>query len=414
MTENPATSPGDRSCKACSKAKRKCDKRLPACRRCTAKRQCCIYPPSKPTCFVPLHTPAAAPSPPEPVSLHISAGALSEPQALEWGAFTNDLDLSAFLTPIVPNMQLSITESALGGLYGAWFLSPETWVVVHTSIPLPPNFEMIDLKGFLRLIEEWLETWTITGSNLFIHAKLYRDQFPACVQVAYTTLSTYTNKKADNTDTILRIVNERAQELVTTIKSTPIHLLDIFELLAHVHALFVYQVIGLLDGDIRSRHLAEQHSSIFVRLLNEMLEFASKSLAQSLMGCEIKNMMTSVPDHRDTRKSVWRAWIMSESIRRTWLVGMGLNAAYDGLKQGWTPCPGDIPFTSAKGLWTAAPADMWDSLCAETNVHFTQRFHAAWLFRDADPNEVDDFGKMMLQITYGKERVQEWLDRGQI
>jgi hypothetical protein len=412
MTHLATTSPGTRSCVACSKAKRRCDKKSPACRRCSAKRQDCTYPPANPSCFVPLHSPPEALSP-ELELLPISLDSLLDPQALEWSAFDDDLQLSSFLAPLGPGTELSVTESTVHGLYGAWFLSPETWVVDHTSIPLPPNFELSDLKGVFLLIQEWLKTWVVTGSNNFIHAKLYRDKFPACIQIAYTTLAAYVNRGPGNTDMILRIVNERAKELVGMIKATPARSLDVFEHLAHVQALFVYQTIGLLDGDIRSRHLAEQRSPTFIRLLNDMLENASTGLPQLLAGWEFDEIMTSQPDHSGAIKRVWHAWIVSESMRRTWLVGMALHAAYDGLKQGWTPCAGDIAFTGCAGLWAAPSADAWDKLCAETNVRPLHRFHAACLFQDGDPDDVDNFGKTMLEITYGKERMQEWLHKGQ-
>jgi hypothetical protein len=334
-------------------------------------------------------------------------------QALDWGALNNDLDLSTFLAPIGTDMQLNVTESAVGERSRAWFLSPESWVVDHTPFPVPPNFEMSDLKVFLRLIQDWFETWITTGSNIFIHAKLYHDKLPACVQAAYTTLSAYTNKTPDNTDMILRIANEQAKELVTTIKSTPAHSWDLFEHLAHVQALFAYQIIGLLDGDIRTRHLAEQRSPTFVRLLNQLLEYASTSVTQTPMGWELDEVMTPSLDHTDARKALWQTWIVSESTRRTWLVGMGFNAGYDGLKQGWTPCAGDIPFTCRNGLWAAPSADVWGQLYAPSKVQFIQRFNAAWVFQDISPNDMDEFGKKMLEITYGKEKMKEWVNRWQ-
>lgn len=393
MTPFATRSPGARSCTACSKAKRKCDKRSPECRRCKIKKQSCIYPPAKATCFVRLQTPVESPQ--REFESQIPAGPplnLSVVPELQWdGPYDDDLDLSTFLLPIEVDMQLSnlTAEPIASGHCGAWFLSPETWEVDHTRFPVPGNFEITDLKDLHRIIQDWLKTWVTTGSNVFIHCKLYRDKFPSVVQAAYTTLSAYTNRIPENTDMILRIVNEQAKELVATIKSAPQYSLDIFEHLANVHALFVYQVIGLLDGDITSRHLAEERSPFFIQFLTQMLENASTNLASSL-----------IFDQTIPSKSLWRTWVISESVRRTWLVGMGFNAAYDGLRQGWTPCGGDIPFTSREGLWTAPSADMWADICAVKDVNFIRRFHVAW---GADVGEMDVFGKTMLKITYGKE-----------
>jgi hypothetical protein len=367
MTHADTKSPGTRSCIACSKAKRRCDKKSPACWRSSAKKQDCNYLPAKPSCFVPLHSPAEASSP-ELELLPISVDSKLDPQASEWSVFDDNLQLSSFLMPVGSGMELSITESTVGALCGAWFLSPETWIVDHTSIPLPPDFELRDLKGIFVLIQEWLKTWLATGSNNFIHAKLYRVKLtPTCIQIAYKTLSEYENKRPGNAGMIMRIVNKHAKELMGMIKDTLARSLDVYEQLAHVQALFVYQAIGLLDDDIRSRHLAEQRSPNFVRLLNDILENASTGLPQSLVGWEFDEIMTSLSSHSSARKRVWQARIVSESIRRTWLISMALYTAYDGLKQGWTPCAGDIAFTGCTGLWAAQSADAWDKLCAETN-----------------------------------------------
>jgi hypothetical protein len=109
------------------------------------------------------------------------------------------------------------------------------------------------------------------------------------------------------------------------------------------------------------------------------------------------------------RESLWQAWIVSESIRRTWLIGMGLHAAYVGLKQGWTPCHGGVMFTNREGVWEAKSAYTWARLCTETDVRFMQRFDAERLFSETTPAEVNDFGKAMLEITFGKDRMEEWL-----
>jgi hypothetical protein len=281
---------------------------------------------------------------------------------------------------------------------------------------MPNVFPTSELKGFIQLIQDSFETWIATGSNPFIHAKLYDQKFPTSVQVAYATLSAYIHRNAANADMILRIVNERANDLVVSNApesgmvsgSSP----GIMEQLGRVHALFIYQTIGLLDGEIRSRHLAETHFPIFIRWLGQLLESASDAIPRSVFSWELDAVMLQASASPPSlREGIWQAWIVAESIRRTWLIGMGLEAAYMGLKQGWTPCPGGVMFTSREGLWDAKSAYVWGKTCAETDVRFMQRFDVERLFVEAAPGEVDGFGKMILEITFGKERMEEWLCR---
>jgi hypothetical protein len=197
----------------------------------------------------------------------------------------------------------------------------------------------------------------------------------------------------------------------TSLLSSSTKPLSIVGQLARVHSLFAYQTIGLIDGDICSRHLAEQRFPIFVRWLTELLDCASNSIVQSLLSWELDTIMSSTSGRFNLRECVWQAWIVAESIRRTWLVGTGLQAAYDGLKQGYTPCPGGVMFTCREGVWEAKSAFAWEKLCTETNVRFIKRFETESLFDETVPDEVNDFCKMVLEITYGRERMEEWLSR---
>jgi hypothetical protein len=295
---------------------------------------------------------------------------------------------------------LAITTNARG----SWFLAPETFVVDHTPMPLPPNFKISDLKEFIRLIETCLATWITTGSNTFIHAHLYRDTFPSCLQIAFSTFSAYVNRTRETTDMILRAVNDQATALVSRREEIGTSY-ELLQDLAHIHALFAYQMIGLFDGDIPSRHLAEKRAAHLSRSLDRALETASATLGMQVLA---DDFTISLPNLTSPTERLWQTWIISESLRRTWLVVQGISACYDGLKQGWAPCNGDVMFTTREGLWSASSAFSWIKMCADRDARFVGRFNAEWLF-DVAPEEVDDFGKAMLETVYGKERCIEWM-----
>jgi hypothetical protein len=207
---------------------------------------------------------------------------------------------------------------------------------------------------------------------------------------------------------ILRTVNDQASTLVSESNveaSTPP---DLLEDLAHIHTLLVYQMVGLFDGDIRSRHLAEQRAPVFTTLLDRALVIAGSVLGRDLLVLDPNHLSLSLTNQNSHTEPLWRSWIISESLRRTWLVSNGIIASYDGLKQGWTPCNGDVMFTSREGLWSAGSALDWSRLCSERDVRFVGRFCAEWLF-DVAPDEVDEFGKVMLESIFGRERSMRWL-----
>ncbi|THC94936.1 hypothetical protein EYZ11_005575 [Aspergillus tanneri] len=53
---------------------------------------------------------------------------------------------------------------------------------------------------------------------------------------------------------------------------------------------------------------------------------------------------------------LWHAWILAESVRRTWLVAQMLHAIYVTMQHPVADCPGGITFTVRRGAWEASSA----------------------------------------------------------
>jgi hypothetical protein len=397
-----------KACSACAKSKRKCGKQTPTCQRCSERGIDCNYPPSKPSCFV------LQPNSPASFSnvLDQDINFLATESTLNDGI---DLNLS---TP-----SHGVVDTSIPGDYG-WFLSPETWKIDHYPNPSSIVMSADDLERYIRLNQHWLEQWINNGSNPYLHAHLYHHRFPGCLQVAFAVLSSYNNRTESNTKTILRIVEDQATELLeqngitldllgiacSSTEKAGLECMSLLEQLARVHALIVYQTISLFDGDIRSRWLAESRFPILTRWATQMIE--APRLDTSQLSLIRDSLFLPHIGHPypvgGTCTTKWHAWILAESIRRTWLVAMGLHAVYFTLQQRWTVCAGGIMFTNRQGVWEADSAVTWEKLCSEKNVGFMQRFEAEKLFNEAFPADVDEFGKTMLEITFGRERMERW------
>jgi len=184
---------------------------------------------------------------------------------------------------------------------------------------------------------------------------------------------------------------------------------DTLEQLARVHALLVYQSIGLFDGDIRFRHLAEGRISVLDRWTNEMVECASRielpSLTPDLQ--DFTDASLSHPFNYNT-ESTWHTWILAESARRTWHITKGFQSLFSILQQGQTYCPGGMNFTFRRGMWDASTASEWETLCSKVDVVFIKRFEAQDVFNHLSPRDVDEFGTLILETTYGAERMRQW------
>jgi hypothetical protein len=110
-------------------------------------------------------------------------------------------------------------------------------------------------------------------------------------------------------------------------------------------------------------------------------------------------------------ESAWQTWILAESIRRTWLTANITQSVYLTLKQGWANCPGGVVFTAQTKLWDALSACRWAVACREHNHFFLQSLHADKLFTEARAGEIGDFGRLILVVTYGLERVEKWASK---
>ncbi|KAL6691582.1 hypothetical protein J3F84DRAFT_403277 [Trichoderma pleuroticola] len=394
-----------RACNACAKSKRKCDKQMLSCQRCKDAGINCVYPPPRQSSYVLLqdcllsNEAAGSPKP--------SAG-IGEITDVNTATLSGAVDLS------VPSHQPFSAHSP-----SAWFLSPETWKIEPYPIHINPNMNLFSssmLKHYASVIQHWLKSWVMSGSNPFMHSHLYRTRFPTCVQVAYTTLSAYLNRTESNSEIILRIIESQAKDLLINPDlgvNDALEPLDHLEQLARLHALMVYQIICLFDGDIRSRHLAECRAHILDRWVTQMVECASSSLYPLSLTLDPLDLVgtTSLvdpPSLTGSTEHLWHTWILAESIRRTWLTATGLQALYLTLQQGWAFCPGGMMFTTRHGVWEAKTAFAWERLCLETDIGFIQRFETEKLFTETSPLEIDDFGKMILESTYGTERMERW------
>jgi hypothetical protein len=303
-----------------------------------------------------------------------------------------------------------------------WFLAPETWRISHrVDTPAADAVGKATMKKYVAVLQSWFECWVTTGSNPFIHSRLYSANFPACVQVAYATLASYIHRTPANTDTVLQIIEDRSNDLLQENGAVLNRVgaeewadgreqdVDLFAQLTRLHALMVYQIIGLFDGDIRSRHVAEGHMAVQDSWAGKLIHSAAKALSNThavathLIGC--------LPKPSTYSQQQWYLWILSESIRRTWLVAVSLSPVFSALQQRWSACPGGIMYTNRSGLWNAASATEWEKQCLGRNVAFLQRFECARLFDDAEPADIDEFGTAMLDMTFNGELLEKWRDR---
>lgn len=461
-----------KACRTCAQSKRKCGRQIPTCGRCQYRGIRCHYPAAKRSPTLPpdhedetrlaageqLVFGGASPVPVTDVALDASLLDTNRIFDLSGGDDAMQFDVLFPLNSGFPfpssaiNYNPKASVSALHTL--PWFLESGTWELdqLHDADYERPYYCSIVLNQNIDDTQAWLATWVKTGACPFIHSRIYTYQIPRCIQDAYTALSTYQNRTPENKVIIQALIEERVKQLLDgQPKPDPREedecpmsdhsALTPFEHLARVHALLVYQMIGLYDGDIRLRHVAETQIPTLNGWLRQLIQSA-KSAARhgpeefisSLVDPPNKGAMGPYASHFTTKTSsetevmftattasllgpevtAWYAWLFAETIRRTWLVACTVQTIYLTLQVRSAPCPGGLPFTVREGLWSADSAFAWATRCRESEkqeglgIDFIRRQQAHVVFEQRSPDDIDEFSKRLFEITFGIERMERW------
>ncbi|KAJ5762835.1 hypothetical protein N7533_001516 [Penicillium manginii] len=366
---SPSARSRQKSCIACAEGKRRCNRQTPDCSRCLAQGLVCTYksawPPKRQIISNQLQS-----------SHLLEAGPESPPASSETLLFMpldqfyiDDTNVGIpWLTPM-PSL-LSIPSLSPAAIY------PETTILDKWST-----------NQLLRNIKSYPQEFVITRKTPFIHSRLYDAYLPDAIQDAFTVLAAYSIKTSETEDLVFRILESKTTGLV----EQDIHTSTLPQILAAVHALMLFQIVQLFDGDIRQRSLAEQHMDI-LRIWAFQLQERAASLTPAI---------------------TWQEWIVAESARRTIIFVMMIEGLYLSLKTGCCPnvkAMSILPFTSKTTLWDLGTSASWleesDRLPSETVLYgdFARGWQEGQL-----PGRLDGFQKLLLIPCLG-ERYSEQLE----
>ncbi|KEF56097.1 uncharacterized protein A1O9_07678 [Exophiala aquamarina CBS 119918] len=433
-----------KACRACHRAKRKCGKQMPLCARCRKSGIECTYPASKPSCFV-LCDGFGLNDAPRFSFDAISTTDLSLPLPLPYGdagpgvasgsflggqiadghaeRFSLDFNLPGFPGALSDNSSVGGCQSLPCGWLGPSEVPTASIVPTEEYEPFPQpegtTLRSSDLKRHVSKINRWFQQWVNTGSNPFIHKQLYRTHFPRCMQDAYMALSCYLKKTPSNEQVVLRIIEERATQLlqdyaVSAVEASPDqhtsstpNPIDCLEYVARVQALLVYQFLGLYDGDIRMRFVAESRIPALYSSVQQLLDRYTRTTHPG-------NTLNS-PARRDrvsfgsaelptlcSAHLAWDDWILAETIRRTAIVACGVQAVYLVLQQsGSMPCQTNITYTPQKEAWEADSSLAWEKVSSTKDMTLVQITDTKQVFTSVGLENVDDFTMLILEMRNG-------------
>ncbi|KAI1103982.1 hypothetical protein F4804DRAFT_308724 [Jackrogersella minutella] len=427
-----------RACAGCTKSKRQCTKAYPACRRCADKGIQCVYSPPRRI----IHADAAPVASSSSTAIPPADASPVTHNSASNDAGSGDLDFAAMeltpaeLTPAellrgatgcrAPSPQPAFDDAGAVSS-GTWFLAPESWVAEYTLPPSQrrPVHDYV-LRHFVDSVQSWLKRWVTEGSSPLHHRQLYLEKMPRHIQDAHSAIAMYhmATASTDARATASRVLDDRvtqlleAQALDASLGREP----AVFDHLGRVQALLAYQTIRLFDGDVRMRAQAEALVPTLALWARQLLDCARLNLtrpARFLAGC------AGSPDHGSTGDDdnhdgggcsdevLWRAWVLVESVRRSWSVANYVQEIYHYMKHRWTECPGRVTFTMRGGLWDAPTPYAWARACREKCPLFVPSSKTEMLFHERKPGDIDEFSSLIVELIYGVERMERWSEEAE-
>ncbi|KAM0527854.1 hypothetical protein ACHAPS_002471 [Verticillium nonalfalfae] len=283
-----------------------------------------------------------------------------------------------------------------------WFTHPSTWTIGYhyqppEGLPSPQAF-----SDFIRGLQCWL----------------YPPRaIPDCIQDAYAAIAVSEGVCPENENLVDSIANALVMRLISSYPQMPAHGLSIVttvDHLARTQALLVHIILALFSSSISRQAKAESLIETLHRWKLALWESASQeaSLVDMFPSVQADPLGSGEPAGESVPE-LHHAFIMCESIRRTWLVSAMTIGVYRSLRGDWSSaCAGDVLFTSRAGLWDAFTSARWAAIAGGEDPLFDYSLASRQLAkRDLSVAEVDEFALHLYSLMWGADTVESWFVR---
>ncbi|KAH7326597.1 hypothetical protein B0I35DRAFT_475226 [Stachybotrys elegans] len=436
-----------KSCNACVRGKRRCDKKTPRCTRCGAKGLDCIYqrmPPSSgssssssalsPTLpSAQLHQPSLnTPTLPDMVDFDmggfdmesLSAGTDTSPESLQ-----NDLTLT--LDPALDfSIEYFMAGSGAADAGQLWSLPPsygyEGSKLEIPPVPTPPRLPIRDVSLYRRsdacqespkfdlqhahdpntslgymvqIVRDLHVGFAKTLTLPFMHARLWTSAVPATMTSAFSAATANVNCTGQNKGWTYKLIMDAGHAVVREGHEavTPA------EKLARTQAMLVVNSIRTFSGDLTLKAAADKERSTLLAWMKELVNLQIESgEKQDDLAC------------REKPPKTWEDWVLAESIRRTRWVCFAyvcLTAILSGdlgtiMDE---PFCRDAAFTASRHLWDASSSVDFYRAWRDKPMFCIKDMSFTEFWQHAQPDDMDEFTKSMFAVQAGPDLMREFM-----
>lgn len=392
-----------KSCLACVQSKRKCDKGLPKCQRCLAKKTDCEYHGQYPDRLrqttgrnVDENVAFA-----EPFAEGLSSDwQLHRSPALPSAAILSPRTNDAFFN--FGNDPFNLASIPQDDFFSSAVI--EDIVARQNSNGIGQMISDTTSQARVEFVAKRLavvpKTFSESGQTMFIHRLLFQERSPPALQDALSACALYCLKNTENQLLIFRNLEHRRQQLIA---NTDPLLASKMNLLEALQALILYQIIRLFDGDIRLRAQAEADEPVLIMWAAQLRLRTHQVQPSSPAPAEARLLPGST--FRD-----WQRWLIEESSRRTVITAFMLKGVYEFLKLGYDTVPDlRMSFTAQAALWNSQSEISWRKAYSERERLEVRVTHWDEAIAKAKPGDLEELGVLIMAMLKGIEATGEWL-----
>jgi hypothetical protein len=390
-----------KSCSECQRGKRRCDLGNPSCARCLKQHLTCSYP------QISGQPPAASVEPSVYVLDDFDIPDIPlELANIETETLALHPDVSA-LSPTGFNLEAGITslESLHNMLYSPTN-DEDRMVLERAHFQSGKTFSAAHIAPFARSRMRWsMEKLKLTPKSMveenetpWQHHMLYEDNMPSSLQDSYAACALHLARNSTNNEFVNRFIKTHADALIKSpLPQQPT------EILARAHALMLYGCMLVFEGDISAYSQAE--------LLLPCMEEVGWSLLDIARQHDVPTAPLPLYPIAAARAS-WTAYIFRESLSRTVLAIFHFLTLCNLLRGQLIACSPhfahDHKLTISAHLWNAKSALDY-ALAWNTKKYFiVQELDFEEVLRDAMPEDLDTFTKIMMIGVRGEDDMEGW------
>ncbi|WYZ42628.1 hypothetical protein EsH8_VI_000327 [Colletotrichum jinshuiense] len=297
-----------------------------------------------------------------------------------------------------------------------WFLQYPSWVIAYQHSPpasIPPAAVF---TNFVRGLQSWLICFLRKGHNPFIHRHLYSAAaLPQCIQDAYAAIAITQTVTPENEHVVDAVSNGYIMNLLSAHSTTDLSfmpLLSTREHLARTQALLIHLLLSLYSPSISRRAKAESLIDTLRLWARQLWESAVLDANTSPILPNTLSMSCDQDlDKDEVVPSLFRAFVLSESLRRTCLLTSIATGVYTSLKETWShACAGDVCITLRGELWEAPSAARWEAVAKKEDPLFLYSLKGhSLLSKGIKAAEVDEYARLIFTVLWGLEKVENWI-----